>query len=110
MYERRVVFKFGLLYSTPAAALAAMPEAVRAIIAKDKMLRFDRAHFGGLGDSSLDFEVVYYVLSPDYNKYMDSHQAVLLGLVEEVRKRGLDFAYPTRTLFIEGGENIPAKA
>lgn len=110
MYERRVVFKFGLLYSTPAPALAEMGQVVRGIVGKDKNLRFDRAHFGGLGDSSLDFEVVYYVLSPDYNVYMDAHQAVLLDLVGEVRKRGLDFAYPTRTLFIEGGDKVPAKA
>jgi small-conductance mechanosensitive channel len=110
MYERRVVFKFGLLYSTPAAALAELPGVVRGIIGKDKNLRFDRAHFSGLGESSLDFEVVYFVLSPDFNKYMDAHQAVLLDLVGEVRKRELDFAYPTRTLFIEGGDKVPAKA
>ena len=82
---------------------------VRTLIGKDKMLRFDRAHFSGLGESSLDFEVVYYVLSSDYNKYMDSHQRLLLELVGEVRKRGLDFAYPTRTLFIEGGEKLQAR-
>lgn len=102
MRERRVVFRFGLLYSTPADALAEIPAILGGLVAKDKMLRFDRAHFMSLGESSLDFEVVYYVLDADYNKYMDCHQRLLLALVSEVRRRGLDFAYPTRTLFIEG--------
>lgn len=110
MQERRVVLTFGLLYSTPDAALAEMPGVVRGLVEKDKSLRFDRAHFSGLGESSLDFEVVYYILDADYNKHMDSQQRLLLDLVGEVRRRGLDFAYPTRTLFIEGGEKAPAKA
>ncbi|MDP3543720.1 MAG: mechanosensitive ion channel family protein [Elusimicrobiota bacterium] len=109
MRERRVVLNFGLLYSTPEKALAEMPGAVRGLIEKDKSLRFDRAHFSGLGESSLDFEVVYYILDADYNKHMDSQQRLLLELVADVRKRGLDFAYPTRTLFIDGGK-APAKA
>ncbi|MBI3297379.1 MAG: mechanosensitive ion channel [Elusimicrobia bacterium] len=107
MQERRVVLNFGLLYSTPDAALAEMPAAVRGLVEKDKTLRFDRAHFSGLGESSLDFEVVYYILDADYNKHMDAQQRLLLELVADVRKRGLDFAYPTRTLFLEGGPGQP---
>lgn len=106
--ERRVVFRFGLLYSTPAEQLRAVPGAVRAVVERDALLRFDRAHFVGFGDSSLDFEAVYYVRDPDYNRYMDAHQRVLLGVVDEVRARGLDFAFPTRTVILEGGAP-PAK-
>ena len=109
MHERRVALKFGLLYSTPEAALAEMPGAVRALVEKDKSLRFDRAHFSGLGESSLDFEVVYYILDADYNKHMDSQQRLLLELVADVRKRGLAFAYPTRTV-VQGGQTNPATA
>ena len=102
MSERRVAFKFGLVYSTPEKLLAEVPGVARGLVEQDKRLRFDRAHFMNLGDSSLDFEVVYYVLSSDYNTYMDSHQRLLLGLTRELRARGGDFAFPTRTLHIEG--------
>lgn len=110
MRERRVVLNFGLLHSTPVAALAEMPGVVRALVEKDKALRFDRAHFSGLGESALDFEAVYYILDADYNKHMDAQQRLLLDLVAEVRKRGLGFAYPTRTLMIADGAKIPANA
>ena len=64
------------------------------------MVRFDRAHFSAHGDWSLRFEVVYYVLSPDYNIYMDIQQAINLRIFEEFENMGLEFAYPTRTLFV----------
>ncbi|MDE2490651.1 MAG: mechanosensitive ion channel family protein [Elusimicrobia bacterium] len=102
MRDRRIVFRFGLLYSTTEKQLAEVPGIVKALVGQDKLLRFDRAHFMNFGDSSLDFEVVYYVEDPDYNKYMDCHQRLLLGLVRELGARGLGFAFPTRTLSIEG--------
>lgn len=104
MKERRVVLKFGLPRSTPEPVLAEMPAAVRALVEKDKELRFDRAHLSGVGDSSLDFEAVYYVLNADYARHMDAQQRLLLSLVGEVRRRGLDFAYPTRTVLVAGGK------
>lgn len=109
MSERRVVLTFGLPFSTPEAALAELPAVLKALVEKDrKSLRFDRAHLSGLGQSSLDFETVYYFLDADYNKHMDAQQRLLLDLVSELRKRGLELAYPTRTVLVGGGP-LPAR-
>lgn len=105
MSERRVALKFGLLYSTPRALLAELPAVVRSLLEKERQLRFDRAHFMGLGESSLDFEVVYWVLDPDFNKHMDYQQRFLLELMDAVRSRGGDFAFPTRSVHVE---SLPA--
>lgn len=100
MYERRVLFGFGVAYETPPAAVAAIPGVVREIIEAQPDVRFDRAHFKGYGDSSLDFEVVYYTLDPDYNRYMDTQQAINLELLHRFATAGIEFAYPTRTLYV----------
>jgi small-conductance mechanosensitive channel len=102
MAERRVLFGFGVVYQTPPDALAAIPGQVREIIESIDKTRFDRAHFKGYGDSSLDFEVVYYVLSPDYNMYMDIQQEINLEVYRRFAEQGIDFAYPTRTLYVIG--------
>ena len=47
------------------------------------------------------------MLSSDYNKYMDTQQAINLTIYEEFEKRGIEFAYPTQTLFVEKAENQP---
>jgi small-conductance mechanosensitive channel len=100
MRERRIVMQFGVTYETPVPVLADLPGIVRAIITDVPGTRFDRAHLQGFGASSLDFEVVYHVLDPDYGASMDCQQAVMLRLLEECARRGVDFAYPTRTVHI----------
>jgi small-conductance mechanosensitive channel len=66
--------------------------------------RFDRAHFKAYGDSALQFEVVYYMLTADYGKYMDVQQKINLALLRQFREAGITFAYPTRTLYIASTE------
>lgn len=103
MQERRIAFKFGVTYDTPPDRAEAIPGIVRRLVEGDSKLRFDRAHFLAFGESSLDYEVVYYVLSPDYGVYMDAQQRLNFGLLREFADRGIDFAFPTRTLYLAGG-------
>lgn len=100
MVERRIVFKFGVTYGTPPDLAEAIPGIVQALVEADRKLRFDRAHFQSFGDSSLDYEVVYHVLDPGYGVYMDAQQRLNLGLMREFAARGIEFAFPTRTLYL----------
>lgn len=106
MYERRVVFAFGLVYQTAPEQIEKATQLVREIIEQQPLARFDRAHFFKFGDSSLDFEVVYWMKDPDYNKYMDTQQAVCLAMMRAFAAQNISFAYPTRTLFVEGTVNV----
>lgn len=101
MQERRVLFAFGVLYSTTEKQLEAIPGWVEEIIRAMPLARFDRAHFKSFGESSLDFEVVYFLTSGDYKQYMDTQQAINLGLVRKFAAEGIGFAFPTRTLQID---------
>ncbi len=101
MHERRVVFRIGVVYQTPAEKLERIPVMAREIINGGPSSRFDRGHFVAFGDSSYDFEFVYYVASADYLVYMDTQQRINLGLVRAFAAENIEFAYPTRTLFIE---------
>lgn len=98
MQERRVVFAIGVTYDTPAEGLELIPSLIREAIKSQVKARFDRAHFKGFGPSSLDFEIVYYVLEPDYNLYMDIQQAINLQLVRDFAEHQVRFAFPTQTL------------
>ncbi|WP_157266277.1 mechanosensitive ion channel family protein [Azohydromonas aeria] len=104
MEQRRIVFKFGITYDTTPEQAEAVPDVVRRAVEAQDMTRFDRAHFVGFGDSSLDFEVVYFVLSANYNTYMDIQQGINLALLREFRKLDVSFAFPTRTLQMPGLE------
>ncbi len=100
MFERRVVFSVGVTYQTSAEHLREIPGLIKAAIEAEDDTRFDRSHFQKYGDFALIFETVYYVLSPEYNRYMDIQQAVNLKIFEDFASRGIEFAYPTQTLYL----------
>ena len=108
MYERRVVFSIGVTYQTAADKLEAIAGMIREIVASQDEVRFDRSHFKNFGDSALVFETVYYVLTPDYNRYMDIQQSINLALYRVFAKEGLEFAYPTQTIYLEKADADPS--
>lgn len=110
MSERRCVFGIGVTYQTPLDKVAAISGLIREAIESQPNTRFDRAHFTKFGASSLDFEAVYFMMVPDYNAYMDTQQAVNLILAERFRDMGVEFAYPTQTVYVAKLDESPAKA
>ncbi|HVV55174.1 MAG TPA: mechanosensitive ion channel family protein [Mucilaginibacter sp.] len=100
MAERRIVFKLGVVYQATHQQLKKIPGMVKKIIESKEQVRFDRGHFSGFGASSLDFEFVYYIESPDYTTYMDKQQAIYLDIFAAFEAEGIEFAYPTQTLFL----------
>src|SRR5229473_2597883 len=93
MLERRVVFTICVTYENPYENLKAVPDLIRRIIQKQPHARFDRAHFKEYRDFALNFEVVYFVDSPDYNLYMDTQHTINLALFRCFNERGIEFAH-----------------
>jgi small-conductance mechanosensitive channel len=100
MLERRVAFTTGVTYQTPKAKLERIPAMIREIVEAQSQVRFERCHFLKFADSWLEFETIYWVLSPEYIVYADIHQAVNLALFQRFEDEKIEFAYPTKTLFV----------
>jgi len=100
MEKRRVLFRLGVTYQTPLEKIKKVPEIIKNIIEKVEDTVFDRAHFFEYGDFNLVVEIVYYVIGPDYNKYMDTQQQINFAIKEAFEKEGIEFAYPTQTLYV----------
>ena len=98
MSERRVAFNLAISFRTPIDKVREVPPLIKQVIEPLNQARFDRAHLSAFADYALKFEVVYYVLSADYNVYMDIQQAINFSLLEELDKRDIKFAMPVRAL------------
>ncbi len=103
MQERRVVFTIGVTYGTTMDQAKQIADILKEIVEAQQGVRFDRAHFKAFGAFSLDFEVVYWMLDPDYNKYMDMQQAINLEIGRRLQAIKVEFAFPTQTLYLEDG-------
>jgi len=104
MQERRIVFNLGVTYQTPLEKLILINQMIQDIIETQAHVRFDRVHFKEYGDSALNYEVVYFVTDQDYRIYMDTQQAINLEIFRRFAEEGIEFAYPTRTVYIQNSE------
>ena len=100
--ERRCAFTLGVTYDTPSAKLERIPDLIREIIESRENTRFDRSFFMALGDSALNFETVYYMQVPDFQTYGETHHAINLAIFKRFGEEGIEFAYPTQTVHVEG--------
>ncbi len=112
LQKRRITFQIGVIYETHEEKLQKISDIVEKIIKEEQNAQFDRGHFKSFGDFSLNFEFVYYVLSADYAKYMDVQQVINYKIFEQFSKEGIEFAYPTQTLFMNkiNGEDSTKEA
>ncbi len=94
MDYRRVVFNFYIKYETPMVNLEKIPNIIKEIITNIKMVRFGRAHFFKFGDFGYVFEVVYFVDTGDYNKYMDVQQEINFAIKKYFENEEIEIAYP----------------
>jgi small-conductance mechanosensitive channel len=94
----RLVF-FGTLYTdSPAKTIHVVREAVRdAENVSEKVTPIVRIR--NLGESSIEWEIKYWL--EDYARYNDTDALVRQRVWYALRRSGLTFAFPTRTLHLE---------
>ncbi|MCK4918523.1 MAG: mechanosensitive ion channel family protein [Candidatus Pacebacteria bacterium] len=97
--ERKITFSFGVTYETPLEKLKQISGWIEGIISSKEDVRFDRAHFNRFDDSALNFDIVYYMETDDYKKYMDIQQEINFQILEKFEKEGIEMAYPTQVLY-----------
>ncbi len=101
MTERRVLFDLGVTYDTPHETLARIPDMIRSAVERQERTRFARCHFKAYGDFALTFETAYFVLSSDYETFMDIQQAVNMAIHRDFESAGIAFAFPTQTIHLD---------
>jgi small-conductance mechanosensitive channel len=97
--RRRAVVTFGLVYQTPPELLERVPVELETIVEAQDQATFDRCHATAFAPSSIDFELVFHVESPEIDDFMRVRQAILLAMVRRFAELDISFAYPTQTTF-----------
>src|SRR5436305_4599474 len=93
------IVTFSTIYTdSPAKTIHVVREAVRDADNVSAKIR-PIVRVRGLGDSSIDWEIKYWL--DDYAKYNDTDALVRQRVWYTLRRSGLTFAFPTRTLYLE---------
>ena len=111
---RRIKWKINLLYSTSIDELKKITEEITSFVQNDKegfainpgQESFAKAvEFGG---SSIDVEILCYSAERDYTHYSDLKQKLVHRIMEIVRDNGSDFAFPSRSVYVESSHETDA--
>lgn len=105
---RRIEFFFRLRLDTPPRLAEQVPGVVAGIIKTTEGITLDRVHLASFNDASLNYDAVYIVGDSNYNHYMDIQQSINLRMMKEFERLGVQFAYPTQTLFVQDRNGLPS--
>ena len=98
--RRRKYMVLGVEYSTPLETLKKIPDLVKSIIESESDTTFYSARFIEFADSSLNFEVIYYVNIADYAEFVKVVEKINYKIVEEFAKINANFAFPSTTVYV----------
>jgi small-conductance mechanosensitive channel len=88
---RRIAFNISVTYHADPEQLRQIPSLIKKIIDQNDSAKFDRAHLARFTEYGLSYEIVYFVLSPDYTRYMDIQQSINLGILEVFAQQKIEF-------------------
>jgi MscS family membrane protein len=101
---RRVEQVLNLTYDTTPAQMEAIVAEIRGLILAEPEVDASSVHvyFRDLAASSLDIWLVYVIKSADFAKFMALRQKLNLAIMRAVAARGLQFAFPTSVMHLDG--------
>jgi small-conductance mechanosensitive channel len=103
--EQRALANIRVTYETPSGKLQEIPKLLEGIVREQANARFDRCHLKSLGDSALNFELSYFVRQPSVNSLLDLQQAINFRILDEFRRLGVEFDYPTQRVILAQPRN-----
>ena len=109
MAQRRMIYSIGVTYDTSVEKMKAIPTMIQTIIDSKEHSTFNRCHFTEFADSSLNFELVYYIDTRDFTVALNEQQAINLEIMDAFAREGISFAFPSQTLYLEG-DSLAGKA
>ncbi len=102
MPQRRVDQMLGFTYDTTPEQLEALMGDIRTLLRADEGVHKDTivVHFANYGASSLDVQLVWFAIDPDWVRHMAVRERVNLKIMRAAAARGVEFAFPTQTVHL----------
>lgn len=107
MKMRMKKFTIGVCYDTPRDRLEAVLADLRALLKNDADLvdgTFE-VRLCDFAESSIDIMVLYYTHTTEYKKWLVITERINLEILDIVRRDGVSFAFPSRSIYLENTAN-----
>ena len=103
--KRFLNITFGILYSTPNEKIQKAQEILKEIAKNHHEINKDyTVAIHDLADSSINVRFRGYIKTGSYDKFLKVRGEFLAQVIKEFRANDIGFAFPSRSLYIEGGD------
>lgn len=101
--HRRLSTSLTVTYATSRAQMEAFVDAVREIVESRPDVTPGKTvvQFNQMSSSSLDVVLTTIFTKPDYDLYMIACQEIYLGIMDKAQEMGVEFAFPSTSLYVE---------
>ena len=100
-HKRRIFETFGVTYDTSDEKLKQAISILETILRDTQEISNDyTVYLETLDSSSINIKVNAYVKTKNYAKYLKEKEKFLLAAIKEFRAAGIDFAFPSQTVYI----------
>lgn len=100
---RRCEISIGVTYKATAEQMEQLVENLRNMLVEDEMAEHEGSyvHFNTFGDSSLNVDMIFFIRTAVYGEFVEARQALNLKIMHIVQNLGMDFAFPSTTVYLE---------
>jgi len=108
--KRRLNTTLGITYDNSPEKVLSVVQAVRDMLRTHELVESDSVvvQFVEFGTSSLDIMVICFMKTPSWNDFQAARQDINLRIMDILQERGVELAFPTRTLVVERSPARPA--
>lgn len=101
--RRRLDMNLGLTYDTKADQMLGVVQAIREMMDAHPRVIPDTlfVQFFAFNDSSLDIRIICYINEPNWNNFHVIKEDIFIRIMRLLDERGLEIAFPTRTLLMQ---------
>jgi MscS family membrane protein len=109
MPKRRIKMTVGVTYDTSPAQMRQAVADIKQMLRQHPAINQDffLVNFTDFGASSLDIMIYCFTSSTVWGEYLEAREDVCLKIMDLLEKLGLEIAFPSRTLYLQPGEEKP---
>ncbi|HIE32006.1 MAG TPA: mechanosensitive ion channel family protein [Methanosarcinales archaeon] len=111
MKKRRIKFYLGVSYKTSRKQMEEVVEGIKQLIKDDPNFdhTFYMVHFTDFGAYSLDIFIYCFTKTTVWDEFLAVREELNLKIMRLLEEVGVEIAYPTQTIYLEGRKSITGK-
>jgi MscS family membrane protein len=111
MGKRRITYKLGLKYSTSVDKIKKVVSEIREMLENHPAIHKQTifVYFNEFADSSLNLFLYFFTKTINWKRYLEVREDVNLKIIEIMENEGVEFAFPSTSLYIEEFKRVDDK-